>query len=287
MGMTCGWTSRDVIRMSAGLPALALPALAFGSKDFWETKPASDWNSSEVERMITNSPWAKEASVSYNGGSGFGNRGGGGGGRSRGGLGFPGGGIGFPGGGGGLGYPGGGGVGRTGGGYPSGGGGGSEPGGYGRQQFKATVRWNSAQPVQDALKIGATPDEKPNPDFAKYYVIQVLGDLPDMAGRGRRNQDDDNRSASSDDDDAQNERRLDALKQYTRIERKGNNIFLEKAERSTRINGPGDGTLFYFSRLDNISMDDKQLTFVTKMGPVEIKAKFILKDMVYQGKLSL
>ena len=44
---------------------------------------------------------------------------------------------------------------------------------------------------------------------------------------------------------------------------------------------------FYFSRLDDISMDDKQVSFSTKLGPMEIKTKFILKDMLYHGKLAV
>src|SRR5665811_1546465 len=115
-------TRRSVMRLALGLPAVsaAIPGWAFASKEFWEAKPPSEWNAEEVERMITKSPWAKEASVAYNSGpGGFGGNGGGTG-RSRGG-----GGIGFPGGG----YPGGG---RQGGGYPGGGypGGGYPGGGY-------------------------------------------------------------------------------------------------------------------------------------------------------------
>src|SRR6478752_2847002 len=113
-------TRRGVMRFALGLPVMsaAMPAWAYGSKEFWEAKPSSEWNADEIERMITKSPWAKEASVSFNGGpGGFGGNGGGSG-RSRGsgGIGFPGGGIGFPGGGNRGGYPG---VG-----YPNGGAGG-------------------------------------------------------------------------------------------------------------------------------------------------------------------
>ena len=45
--------------------------------------------------------------------------------------------------------------------------------------------------------------------------------------------------------------------------------------------------LFYFQRGDPIRPDDKQVTFVTKLGPLEVRAKFILKEMLYQGKLAL
>src|SRR5579864_4577047 len=68
-------TRRDAIRVALGIPAglSAIPAWAFAAKEFWETKPASEWSSEEVDRMLTKSPWAKEAVVSYNGGPrGFG-----------------------------------------------------------------------------------------------------------------------------------------------------------------------------------------------------------------------
>ena len=274
------------MRLALGVPAIsaAIPAWAFSSKEFWESKPSSEWNAEEVERMITKSPWAKDASVAYNGGPGGlgGNGNGGGMGRSRGGIGFPGGGIGFPGGGGGNrgGYPGGGYPG--GGGDPGSSGGGRAPRDDGRRQFNATVRWESALPMQEALRIGAS-DEKPNPDFGKYYVIALIGDLPMVGGRRRRSGD------TSDDDDntAQSERRMEMYKQYTQLERKDGAVQLEKVEDGSRVGSKGPGTYFYFSRQDDISMDDKQVSFSTKLGPMEIKAKFILKDMLYHGKLAV
>src|SRR5579872_5497243 len=83
-------TRRSAIRFALGVPAIsaAIPAWAFSSKEFWESKPSSEWNAEEVERMITKSPWAKDASVTYNGGPGGLGGNGGGMGRSRGGLGF-------------------------------------------------------------------------------------------------------------------------------------------------------------------------------------------------------
>ena len=58
-------TRRSLMRFAAALPVAfaAIPAWAFSSKDFWETKPSSDWNSEEVDRMITKSPWAKEVAI--------------------------------------------------------------------------------------------------------------------------------------------------------------------------------------------------------------------------------
>jgi hypothetical protein len=287
-------TRRDAIRVGLGIPAgiSAIPAWAFGAKEFWETKPSSEWSAEEVDRMLTKSPWAKEAVVSYSGGpGGFGNgdstagrRRGTGGGGGIGGGGIGGGGIGG-------GIPGIGGIGgiggRRGGGTDQGGSGGGwpredDPRSSGRQQFHGTVRWESARPVQEALRIGSS-EEGTNPDFEKYYLINLLGDLP-MMGAGRRRGDN---SSSDDDDPAQKERRLEMLKEFTKLEHKDGPVLLEKIEQGSRIGRPGPGTLFYFSKLDGISIDDKQVTFVTKLGPIDVRTRFTLKDMVYRGKLAL
>jgi len=259
-------TRRDAIRIGLGLSAaLVLPVRSHGAKNFWETKAPSDWTEDEIDRMTTDSPWAKRATVGFNGergGFGGGGPGGGMGGSRRGGgsIGFPGGGMGYPGGG------------------SRGGGSGQES----RPRFEATVRWASAIPIQEALHAGskATRDsESPRTEFEKYYVIHVLSNIPALgSGRNRR---------EDTDDESQQERRQEMLKQYTRIERKAGDIALEKVEAGSRTGELGPGLYFYFPRFDEISMDDKQVTFVTKMGPVDLKAKFQLQDMKYRGKLSL
>ncbi|MSV35601.1 MAG: hypothetical protein EXQ47_08400 [Bryobacterales bacterium] len=54
-------TRRTFVRLSAGFPVLlTADAWAFGAKDFWDTKPSSDWSSDEIDRMLTKSPWAKD-----------------------------------------------------------------------------------------------------------------------------------------------------------------------------------------------------------------------------------
>ena len=259
-------TRRDAIRIglrfSAGLAAI--PAQAFSSKEFWNEKPPADWSSKEVQELLNKSPWAKEGSVAYNGGPGGAGGGGryprGGGGGGIGGIGGIGGGI--PG----LGGGAGGRRGGTGSGYPGGPVGG--PQGDVRQ-FGAVVRWDSALPIREAMHA------KTSDDPLKNYIIAVIGDMPSM---GRRR---------DDDDEVQDERSLEMLKQYTKLERKGDPIFLDRTEATPKEYPSGAGTLFYFERRDSIVPDDKQVTFVTKMGPYEIKARFTLRDMLYHGKLEL
>ncbi|PYT19067.1 MAG: hypothetical protein DMG59_01685 [Acidobacteria bacterium] len=241
-------TRRDAILIGLTFPAgIAFPA---SSKDFWNEKPPAEWTPDEIQQLLTKSPWAKEASVSYNAGPG--GMGGGRSGRSRGGMG----GMGGRGGIGGIGGMGGGGRG------PSGGsnGGSSMPG-----QYHAVARWESALPIREATK------NKSMQGVAENYVINLIGDLPNMARRG------------SDEDESERMQRLEMLKEYTKLDRKGDPIYLSNVLPSTN----NAGTLFYFPNFEPIKPEDKQVTFVTKMGPIEVKAKFSLKEMVYHGSLAL
>jgi hypothetical protein len=132
-----------------------------------------------------------------------------------------------------------------------------------KQQYKVVVRWETALPIRIASKKNSTEDPLAN------YVINVVGDLP-MLG------------THPDESASESEQRVENLKEYTRIERKNDPIYLAKVV----FRSPTE-TLFYFDRLDPIFPDDKQVTFVTKLGPIEAKARFILKEMTYQGKLEL
>lgn len=125
-------------------------------------------------------------------------------------------------------------------------------------------------------------DSKPNTDFENYYVIHIVGDMPGFGGsRGRNGGDSD---ASAEDS---NEGRAEMLRQYTRLERRNGFIRLEKTSEGSRIGAAGPGTFFYFPRNEPLSLDDKSVMFTTRMGPLEIKAKFTLKDMLYKGKLAV
>jgi hypothetical protein len=45
--------------------------------------------------------------------------------------------------------------------------------------------------------------------------------------------------------------------------------------------------VFGFPRTDPIKLEDKDVEFVTRLGQVDIKKKFNLKDMVFHGQLEL
>jgi hypothetical protein len=126
-------------------------------------------------------------------------------------------------------------------------------------RYKAIVRWQSALPIREALK------SKPAEGIADFYILAVVGDLA---------------MADPDADEAQRESRLDMMKQYTKLDKHGGAIPLANVEPVKKV-----GTLFYFPRSEPIK--DGQVTFTTKMGPVEVKCKFTVKEMMYRGKLEL
>jgi hypothetical protein len=134
--------------------------------------------------------------------------------------------------------------------------------------YTAVVRWESALPVREANH------NRSKDDPAANYILAINGDLPML---GRR---------SGDENEAAFEQRLDMLKQYTKLEKRGDPIYLNKIGYQS---GPAAtaGTLFYFERNDLIRLEDHSVTFVTKLGPIDVKVKFPLKEMLYQGKLEL
>jgi len=53
------------------LPAfLLISVAAYAGKEFWESKPFDEWTMKECQRMLENSPWAKELKLSGLGGGG-------------------------------------------------------------------------------------------------------------------------------------------------------------------------------------------------------------------------
>jgi hypothetical protein len=195
-----------------------------GDPDFWNRKDPTAWSSDEIQQLTTRSPWAKpvtaEFSSSEGGGSGAGSRTGG---RGRRGLG------------GGMGGPG-----RA-------------------QQYKGTVRWESAKPVLEAMKT------KLPESMANHYVISVSG-FP----------------MSSQQDDL-----TDRLQAFTDLKPKTQDSAQPGIILRQHGNG-GDSLLFGFSKdILLLTPDDKEVIFSTTLGRLAIKAKFDLKEMMYRGVLAL
>ncbi|MGA3190259.1 MAG: hypothetical protein ABSF22_24405 [Bryobacteraceae bacterium] len=134
--------------------------------------------------------------------------------------------------------------------------------------WKAIIRWQSALPVRQALKAPASAD------YEKFYILNMVGDVPSIG-------------ATPDEDPAQRAARFETLKQVTKLEHKGDAILLSRVEVSPRNDLSLAGTLFYFSRGLALRPEDKQAIFSTKLGPIDVKCKFTLKEMMYQGNLEL
>lgn len=78
------------------------------------------------------------------------------------------------------------------------------------------------------------------------------------------------------------------LKESTRLERKGKDPI---APDQVQVGQAPDGTsimMFLFPKTSQpIEAADKEVTFITQMGPLGVKAKFQLKDMMVKGQLEL
>ncbi len=252
-------TRRNALLTGAGLLLTPTGGLfAFGSKDFWNTKDPSEWSDAEVSKLLTKSPWAKEASVDSAGT----NRNMGPSRSSHGGGGAMGGNMG-------AGGMGGGGMGGAGGGMGRGtgtmSGDGDVPGGAGAS-FRVTVLWESAAPVLLAKKAKAD-------DESKYYVVSMTG-MP-LGNSDRYSP-----------DDASMERVKETVKDHTTLQAKGkDSITPEKIEVQNASGGPK--IMCYFPKSPPLSSDDKEVTFMSKTGPVQIRAKFELKDMQFKNQLAV
>ncbi len=128
------------------------------------------------------------------------------------------------------------------------------------------VRWDSALPVRLASK--SSPE-----GLADNYLVFMSG-LPRMGDRNRAPEGAPDASGFT-----------DRLKSATSLQRKGKDpIYPDRVEPKPDENG----ILFYFPRnAGKIAVADKEVTFASALGPLRIKAKFNLKDMMYQGRLEL
>lgn len=267
----------------------ALCAIPLIADDFWNKKQPDQWSAEEVQRLLSNSPWATQAKVSFEsagsregspegrqgGGGGYPGGGGSGGSRRGGGMSrIPG--IGIP-------LPGGGGVGMPGGRMP---GGGSGRGGGERRPSgdytapKVTVRWDSALPVRQALDQPSANDLCKSKAAAEtdYYAICAIG-FPASSQQWRR--DDGSGSGSDSDTDHLKQVLMDQTSLHGKDE---SSIFPKKVEVIPM--GDTHAVLFLFLK-DNRLDDTKELEFDSQVGRLRLRATFKPKEMKYRGKLEL
>lgn len=252
------------MRVVRTAPAIAVVlGVALPAADFWEKKKFSEWTEKEVNKMLNNSPWA--ASVDVRIGMPMDPMGGGRSGRGGGGMGGPSGG-GF----GGEGAELGGGGGR----------GGGMPGGFegptAPPAIPVVIRWQTALPVRQALvraRFGSEAATSPEAQQMlsaeqQTYIIGVAG-LPPMLLRGAE---------------------PEKLKAAALIKIKGRQSLHARDVRFSREQNRL--TLFFvFPRTEPegyaIRLEDNEVEFALHLGAADIKRKFKLKEMLYEGKLEL
>jgi hypothetical protein len=255
-------------------PLLLACAVCLWAADFWTTKPYSDWSSKELQKMMTDSPWAHRVDVelsvrmpsisSQSEGKGGRGKGGGGGGeiataeggRSTGAdLNGPGAGAGGPAG--------------------SAGPGGND--GPVTQTMPVMLVWQTALPVKQALakaKFGAeaatSAEAKTFLERDEPYIVLNLTGLPVTAAKAGEG---DNKAA---------------LLKLTSLNIKGKDpvhaLEVQFAPHQRLVDA-----VFFFPRAAAaaFSADDKDLEFSTKFEKLAVKYRFKLKDMLYHGKLEL
>jgi hypothetical protein len=227
----------------AGAVAVLLASAALTAADFWEEKDFTTWSPQQIDKMLTDSPWAKKATIVL----GSLKEGGSGGGFQSSGAGF------------------GGGGGAT----DSAGGGGEFSG---VRRITATVAWISALPVRQAiarLRAGVDapvlPDDKRLPEDEAFYVVAVAGMPTRVAQAASRNEVVDKTELKS--------KRKEPIKPADiRI--------VPESKETVRVE-------FVFPKSNAITVDDKEVEFVTKIGPADITRKFTLADMMVHGRLAL
>jgi hypothetical protein len=137
-------------------------------------------------------------------------------------------------------------------------------------QLKVDVQWRSAQPMRQAMalrqfgtveKIPADLRDTLEQDDSVYVVI-VLGLPMQMA------------TAAAD------------ARKATFLRRDGH-APIAVSEGGPQKSGNGFALVFAFPRTDAIMPQDNEVEFVTKLGDLEIRRKFKLKEMVAAGHLRL
>lgn len=252
------------IKLLLSTTIVAIPAALFAA-EIWQ-KPAADWSEKDCSKLVARSPWAKDTTVTINGM---------GGGRGRGG------GRGGGGGGGGMGEAAGAG-GAGGGGGRGGGGGGGEMGAQMPEAPHVVIRWDSAPPVREAMKKVSMTKAVDDEDSKAFYIVTIDG-LPRM---GRRAQ------ALGENPTVTSRKPLppeeqDRFKAVTNLTAKGKDA-VQPAKIDALTAEDGKMTVhFYFPRSADFSLDDREVVFQTRMGPMELKQKFTLKEMTFDGKLAL
>ncbi len=143
-----------------------------------------------------------------------------------------------------------------------------------------TVRWDSARPIREALEKAGTPNKS---EAIENYVITLQGLVP--AGKYRSVGQTENTSQSDGSTDARNpEEVLEAFMAYSRLLPRGSAAIRPE---NARLEAETGTVYIFFPRTHPLGSGSKEVDFVTHFGALNVRAKFRLAAMKYQGKLDL
>ena len=247
-----------------GLSETILVPTAYAASDFWNKKAAAAWTNEEITQLTSRSPWAREVNAEFELDTDYTTNGSAGPTVGRGGqINAPGTGTGAP-----AQIE----LGRDKNGAQRG----------ARRSEPVTVRWESAQPIRDAL--GSAPPS----DFEGRYVISVSGLPVGIMERKRRGVESAPIHADPEENtpQARQRRMVEQLQASATLEAKGR----EPAQPGLVKPVPRvPGTyLFGFSKeLLPLTARDREIQFTLRTALMSVRAKFEPKEMIYRGQLAL
>ena len=130
---------------------------------------------------------------------------------------------------------------------------------------QVTLRWESAEPVQQAI-LKANDSNAPSMHSNEYAI--VISGLPNRVGRTAGLLDEKKLKAGA------------TLKKDSNKKLKPVSVKVIRLEEGVKI-------VYFFSRKDEITLKDRMIEFDAKIGRFEIDRPFVLTEMVVDGKLAL
>lgn len=256
-------TRRSALRLAVGVTLAKNVPYLHAASDFWNKKNPSAWSSQEIAQLTSHSPWAREVNAEFEFDSDYTTNGSEGPGIGRGGAIVA----------------------------PGTGSGASPQIELGRDRNDnqrgarhrepVTVRWESAQPILDALGIPLSAD------FQGRYVLSVSGLPLGIMDRHRRGASTELRADPDENTPAARQRRMiEQLKLSATLEARGREPEqpgLVKAVPRT----PGTYLFGFSKELLPLTQNDRDVAFTLRTALMSVRAKFEPKEMIYRGQLAL
>ena len=145
------------------------------------------------------------------------------------------------------------------------------------------IRWETSPVIRAAAK-----KDLPK-DMAEHYVISLTTKpMPGMMGGAGGPGGGPGGPEGAQDPAERRKAMAKRMAAATTLQRKGKDPLNPEHVISGQDQSQNFMVFFMFPRTGQaITAEDKEVTFVTKLGPAEFKAKFNLKDMMVDGKLDL